>query len=118
MQFIVTTHSPLICQAAEVGSVWRLPRPGTEELGGMVTGTDLDRLLYGNVLDAYGTQLFGEGVTRSEEAKLRLDRLAELNWKQLQGDLTDKEKDEQQALRASQPTAADTLAVAAAPREV
>lgn len=115
MQFIVTTHSPLICQAADVGSVWRLPRPGTDEAGGMVTGKDLERLLYGNVLDAYGTQLFGEGVTRSEEGKQRLERLAELNWKQLHGELTAEEQAEQQDLRASQPTAADTLTVAATP---
>ncbi|HZH76905.1 MAG TPA: AAA family ATPase, partial [Archangium sp.] len=61
LQFIVTTHSPLVCQAAEVGTVWRLPKPGTDEEARQVTGVELDRLIYGNVLDAYGTGLFGEG---------------------------------------------------------
>jgi hypothetical protein len=38
LQFIVTTHSPLVCQAAEVGTVWQLPKPGTSEEPKQVTG--------------------------------------------------------------------------------
>jgi energy-coupling factor transporter ATP-binding protein EcfA2 len=45
IQFVVTTHSPLVCQAADVGTVFRLPQPGTDEQGHMVTGAELDRLL-------------------------------------------------------------------------
>ncbi|HEX8700573.1 MAG TPA: AAA family ATPase [Myxococcaceae bacterium] len=110
LQFIVTTHSPLVCQAAEVGTVWRLPRPGTDEEARQVTGAELDRLLYGNVLDAYGTGLFGEGVARSNAAKQRLERLAELNLKEVKKGLSAAERKEQKALRASQPTAAATAA--------
>lgn len=109
MQFIVTTHSPLVCQAAEEGTVWRLPRPGTDEEARQVTGVELDRLIYGNVLDAYGTGVFGEGITRSERAKERLQRLAALNMKELRKGLTAAERREQAALRASQPTAAMTV---------
>lgn len=109
MQFIVTTHSPLVCQAAEEGTVWRLPRPGTDEEARQVTGVELDRLIYGNVLDAYGTGVFGEGITRSERSKQRLQRLAELNMKELRKGLTAAERREQAALRASQPTAAMTV---------
>ncbi len=104
LQFIVTTHSPLICQAATVGSVWRLPKPGSNELGGMVTGKDLERLLYGNILDAYGTELFGVDVTRSEDSKKLWLRLAKLNRKELYGKLTDEEGKEQEKLRAILPT--------------
>jgi hypothetical protein len=110
LQFIVTTHSPLVCQAAEVGTVWRLPRPGTDEEAKQVTGAELDRLIYGNVLDAYGTGLFGEGVSRSTAAKQRLERLAELNLKEVKKGLSAAERKEQKALRASQPTAAMTAA--------
>ena len=106
LQFIVTTHSPLVCQAATVGTVWRLPKPGSGDTGGMVTGQELDRLLYGNVLDAYGTEAFGSEVTRSEEAKKRLRRLAELNRKELHGNLTSNERQEQETLRATMPTSA------------
>jgi predicted ATPase len=106
MQFIVTTHSPLVCQAADVGTVWRLPRPGTKESGQMLEGLELERLLYGNVLDAYSTEAFGENVTRSEESKKKLQRLAELNIKELQKKLTANELEEQKQLRAILPTTA------------
>ena len=106
LQFIVTTHSPLICQAATVGTVYRLPKPGSNELGGMITGQDLDRLLYGNVLDAYGTEAFGADVTRSDESKKYLQRLAQLNCKELREELTEDEREEQQKLRAMMPTSA------------
>jgi len=71
-----------------------------------VTGKDLERLLYGNVLDAYGTEMFGANVTRSEESKQHLRRLAELNQKELYGQLTEAEGKEQENLRAMMPTTA------------
>lgn len=104
IQFIVTTHSPLICQAAEHGTVWRLPQPGSGEKAEQVTGVALDRLIYGNVLDAYGTELFGKDVGRSDAGRERLQRLAELNVKELQAELSRPERKEQQTLRASAPT--------------
>lgn len=109
LQFIVTTHSPLICQAATVGSIFRLPRPGSEERGGMVTGVARDRLLYGNVLDAYSTGVFGEISTRSPEALEQLERLAILNQKELAEGLTEEEREEQRGLRERLPTAASAL---------
>ncbi|AKF87387.1 hypothetical protein MFUL124B02_41970 [Myxococcus fulvus 124B02] len=109
IQFIVTTHSPLICQAATVGSIFRLPRPGSDESGGMVTGIARDRLLYGNVLDAYGTGVFGDVPTRSAEAIAQLERLALLNQKELSEGLSAEERQEQERLRARTPTAASAL---------
>ncbi|TKC99898.1 AAA family ATPase [Polyangium fumosum] len=106
IQFIVTTHSPLICQAARPGSVFRLPRPGSGEEAGMVTGTELDRLLYGNVLDAYGTGAFGDAATRSPEALELLEQLAILNQKELAEGLSLSERKQQKKLRAILPTAA------------
>lgn len=109
VQFIVSTHSPLICQAAEVGSVFRLPQPGvdpSEDRGEMVTGLARKRLLYGNVLDAYGTGVFGDGVTRSESGQEKLERLAELNMRELVGTLSDDEKQAQTELREILPTEA------------
>jgi hypothetical protein len=106
IQFIVSTHSPLICQAADVGSIFRLARPGTDDVAGMVTGLARDRLLYGNVLDAYGTGAFGEVTTRSPEAMEHLARLAELNQKEMVEGLSEEEGEEQQRLRDILPTAA------------
>jgi ABC-type glutathione transport system ATPase component len=101
LQFIVTTHSPLVCQAAD--TVFRLPRPGTEEQGRMLEGVELERLQYGNVLDAYGTGAFGR-ITRSEAGKQLLERLAELNHKELEQGLSKEEEQEQERLRAIFPT--------------
>jgi hypothetical protein len=106
IQFIVTTHSPLICQAADVGTVFRLPKPGETDGGGMIRGAKLDRLLYGNVLDAYGTEAFGANVGRSEESKRRRRRLAELNVKETREGLSRAESQEQEGLRGALPTAA------------
>lgn len=109
LQFIVTTHSPLICQAATVGTIFRLPRPGSDEQAAMVTGVARDRLLYGNVLDAYGTGVFGDVPTRSPEALEKLERLAILNQKELAEGLSEAERAEQLQLRTQLPTAASAL---------
>lgn len=109
IQFIVTTHSPLVCQAADHGTVFKLPTPGTDETGRMITGVELDRLLYGNVLDAYSTGVFGADVTRSISGEQRLERLAELNFKELDDTLTSEERREQENLRAMMPTTSHVL---------
>ncbi len=47
LQFIVTTHSPLVCRAAEKGSIWRLAKPGP--IGGARNhGIEKDRLVMAN----------------------------------------------------------------------
>lgn len=107
MQFLVTTHSPIVCQAAR--TVWALPNPGESDLPRRVEGQDLNRLRYGSILDAFSTGVFGEGVTRSEEGKKRLQRLAELNAKDLDLKLTAGEHKEREGLRESTPTAASRL---------
>ena len=108
-QFFVTTHSPIICQAAERGSVWRLATPGSDAISGRVKGQDLDRLLYGNVLEAYSTEYFGTDVTRSPTSKKMLKELAQLNRKSLKGGLTQQEKGRRLELRRCLPTTASNL---------
>jgi len=109
LQFIVTTHSPLICQAAVRGSIYRLPTPGMDESGHMLGGTDRDRLLYGDILDAYSTEAFGPSALRSTEAHEMQQRLAALNIKELDRELSAKEKAEQERLRAAFPTSPHTV---------
>lgn len=109
-QFFVTTHSPIICRAARRGSVWLLPAPGTGEEARRIVGRDLERLVDGNILDAYGTDLFGEEVTRSEQSRKKLDRLARLNRKRLGATLSRKEQRELEHLRATMPTRPNTTA--------
>jgi hypothetical protein len=110
VQFIVTTHSPIICQAANPGSVYRLPRPGTDEKGRFIRGDELKRLLYGSILDAYGTEVFGDGITRSAKSRELLDELAALNVKETRDGLDAQEKHRQRELRTILPTTAYTTA--------
>jgi hypothetical protein len=109
IQFLVSTHSPLICQAADIGTVFLLPRPGSSESGGMLGGARLRRLLYGDVLDAYGTEVFGREVTRSDKSRRLRKRLAELNVKEIRQGLSAEESREQEELRGTMPTASSTL---------
>lgn len=104
IQFIVTTHSPLICQAAERGSILRLPDPGEDALPRVVIGLERERLLFGNVLDAYATPSFGRVPTRSDAGRQKLERLAELNQKALLEGLDENELDEREHLLDILPT--------------
>lgn len=104
IQFIVTTHSPLVCQAAERGSILRLPDPGTDDAPRVVQGLERERLLYGNILDAYATPSFGHVPTRSDSGQAKLERLAELNHKSLRESLSDDELDEREHLLRVMPT--------------
>jgi predicted ATPase len=109
-QFIVTTHSPIVCRAAaNGGSIWRLPAPGTGEKAYRVKGAELNRVLYGDILDAFSTDLFGEDVSRSPEAARMLSRLAKLNMKNARGTITPEEKIELSELRATFPSSAPIL---------
>ena len=88
LQFIVTTHTPLICRAVgdTSGSIWRLPTPGQGEQVEEVTGTERLRLRLGNVLDAYGTGLFGgQEVEQSAEATALLAERARLSAREAVG---------------------------------
>lgn len=104
VQFIVATHSAIVCQFAE--SVLLLPTPGTHDEPRMLTENELLRLRYGDLIDAYGTGVFGEGVTRSPESRVKLARLAALNTIELERPLSDDERAEQLALREILPSTA------------
>jgi hypothetical protein len=104
LQFIVTTHSPLVCQAAEKGSIFRLATPGTDQESAMAEGIDRERLIFGSVLDAYGTEMFGKNINRSEASQEKQARLAELNKRALFKTLTAGERSERAKLQALFPS--------------
>jgi hypothetical protein len=116
VQFIVTTHSPIVCRAvvgaddAVKGTIWRLPAPGSEETFRRVVDHEFDTLAYGDVLDAFSTELFGNDITRSPAGTRKIARLAELNREALARSLTDAENAERRSLRATFPAEAGTLA--------
>lgn len=110
IQFIVSTHSPLICQAADVGTVWRLPRPGTDDKGKMLVGEQLDRVLFGNPVEAYGSEGFNLTRLRSDKAEEMLVALASLNQLELRRKLTKAQQIEQARLRGMFPTSSFEIA--------
>ncbi|MGV8889811.1 MAG: AAA family ATPase [Pseudomonas sp.] len=98
IQFIVTTHSPYVCQTAVKGSVWTLPAPGSGEQVHRIGGEQLIRVLYGDVLHVLNSEAFGGLPGRSDEAVHMLDRLAQLNRGMDQGTLSDPEACEREEL--------------------
>lgn len=106
IQFIVTTHSPLVCQAASKGSIWRLPAPGSQQLSYQVMREteEWKRLVFGNILEAYSTDLFGENINRSAEAQEKLERVAELSGKEIEAPLTANEEQELKTLLDELPS--------------
>jgi hypothetical protein len=98
----------LICRASEKGTIWRLASPGTTNESGEITGTDKDRLIFGNVLDAYGTEIFGKAPVRSEKSDEKLERLGRLNMLSALGKISQEENSErielQKILNTDDPT--------------
>ncbi len=109
IQFIVTTHSPIICRSAANGSIWRLPTPGTDEEPHQVVGQDRNRLIYGSILDALDTEYFGTGVTRSDASYRMMMQLATLNMRRSRGPLSDEEEHERQSLQRTLPSVSATI---------
>ena len=116
VQFLVTTHSPLVCRSILSssgtlrGSVWQLPVPGSpgKEVR-RLQGNDLAQLVYGDVLEALDTGAFGNGLERSQYGNVLLHRLASLNVKALDENLSSDETEERRSLRAIFPVSAGTL---------
>ena len=104
VQFLVTTHSPIICRSAAKGCIWRLPTPGTVEEAHRIEGQDRDRLVNGSILDAFDTECFGENITRSDASHRMLKELARLNMKRRRGLLSDGEERKRQELQSALPS--------------
>lgn len=91
IQFIVTTHSPLICRASEKGSIWRLFSEDDAVKVTELNGTEKNRLIFGNVLDAYGTNNFGKNVSQNEASGQMKMELVTLSKKQVIGRISEDE---------------------------
>lgn len=116
MQFLVTTHSPFVCQASENGSVFVLENPGGKGAGRFLNKDERNRLIFGNVLDAYTTEPFLGTGTRSKAGNAKLERLTELNEKGLDGQLGEKEEKERQSLQAMMPSRSAALKLTPKPK--
>lgn len=103
IQFLVTTHSPFICQAASSKGIIRLPAPGEDRTMEHVDERLFNAIVNGGADDAVMSQLFGLEHAHSPQAEKLRERLAELELKILLGKATPEESQEYQSLRAKMP---------------
>lgn len=117
VQFIVTTHSPFICQSAAEGGLVILPAPGANG-GARVAEADLHRrVVNGSIDDALLSELFGLEHTWTEASELKRDRLAALEARVLTGKALPAEREAYKTLRDEvSPSMFDDVARAAMPR--
>ncbi len=87
IQFIVTTHSPFICRSCNNkdnephGIIWQLK--DKEPNWVKIEGDMRNKLVYGNILDAFSTDLFGTDIERSANGQKNIERLAFLSNKRI-----------------------------------
>ncbi|MFI5865359.1 AAA family ATPase [Streptomyces sp. NPDC051546] len=85
IQFIVTTHSPYVCQSADPGGLIRLPGLN-EDVAPHVVGDALyRRIVYGSGDDAALSELFGLDTPYSGEAERLRRQLVSLEGKVFSG---------------------------------
>ncbi|QIM22019.1 ATP-binding protein [Phycicoccus sp. HDW14] len=105
IQFIVTTHSPFICQAADVGGLVRLaPAWADGPAAEILSGEAFNRVVNGSADDAILSDLFGLDATISDASLLARSELAQLEGASLLRDLSDQEQRTLRALRKQMPT--------------
>jgi hypothetical protein len=110
VQFIVTTHSPYICQAADPGGLIRLGAPG-DPAGPEVVSDDLhQRVVYGTGDDAVMSELFGLESPFSPEAERLRRRAGDLEEAMMDGEATDAERAEYDELSAKLTSSLSTRA--------
>ncbi|MGW3942827.1 AAA family ATPase [Streptomyces phaeochromogenes] len=98
IQFIVTSHSPYICQAADEDALIRLPGPEEDQPPAVVSQDLYRRVVYGSADDAALSELFGLETPFSSRAEEQRQRLVELERKVYARTASDKEKAEYKAL--------------------
>lgn len=97
IQFLVTTHSPIICQAADPNGLFVLPEPGSGEQPRALSEADYQRVITSRPDTILLTPAFGLQNTRSPEAVDARSEYARLAVKQRAGG--ELSQDEQQRLR-------------------
>lgn len=98
IQFIVTSHSPYICQSADPGGLILLPRPGERRPPQVIQQHLYQRVVYGSGDDAVLSELFGMETPYSPEAEKLRKRLGDVEIKVLDGTASAAEKEEYRSL--------------------
>ncbi|MFD8525390.1 AAA family ATPase [Streptomyces capillispiralis] len=98
IQFIVTSHSPYICQSADEGGLIRLPGAAERQPPEVVDEDLYRRVVYGSGDDAVLSELFGLETPYSSRAEQQRRRLVALERKVYAETATDEEIAEYQEL--------------------
>jgi hypothetical protein len=98
MQFIVTSHSPLICQAASERGLFHLPAPGSDASPFQLTDIDYQHIVVGRPNEIYLSPAFGLTHTRSPRAVAAREEYAKLQAKKRQLGLNKAEQERQRQL--------------------
>ena len=88
IQFIVTTHSPFVCQAADPQGLIRLPAPGEDRPVEHVSEDLYNTVVNGSLDDAVLTELFGLETPYSEETERLRETVAQLEARLQAGEAT------------------------------
>lgn len=103
IQFIVTTHSPFVCQAADPRGLIRLPAPGENRPVEHVSEELYNTVVNGSLDEAVLTDLFGLETPYSEETEKLRERVAELEARLQSGEATPVEEEEFDQLSSQLP---------------
>lgn len=115
VQFIVTTHSPFVCQAATENGLVLLPAPGSSERVQIAPDDVYRNVVNGSVDEVLMSGLFGLEHTWSEDAERKREHLATLEARVLTGKAKPAERAEYKRLLAEIPqTMSDDVDRAAA----
>ena len=109
IQFIVTTHSPFVCQAADPKGLIRLPAPGTDERAEHVSEELFKLIVNGGADDAAMTALFGLEHAYSDRSEALRCRVAELEARVIRGSATPEEEAERTRLADQLPTTGSAM---------
>ena len=103
LQFLVTSHSPFVCQAADPGGLIRLPAPGEDRQVEHVSEALYHTVVNGSADDAVLTELFGLDTPYSDESERLRERVAQLEAKLQSGKATLGDRRELEQLRSQLP---------------
>lgn len=98
VQFLVTTHSPLICQSADPGGLFHLTEPGSLDEPFRIEERDYRRIIAAKPDTILLSPAFNLSHTRSPVAVQKRSRFADLTAKEQGPGLTVEEKREKQLL--------------------
>lgn len=103
VQFIVSSHSPFVCQAADPGGLIRLAAPGENERTHVASPTLHKRVVLGTADEAVMSELFGVESTRSPISEQLLRELSVLEAKALRGIATEQDRKRMKQLQLELP---------------